>query len=109
MNGGSTSTKSRKQEIMKLLLNSDNNILANIAIYYFYNNKEDGNPKILNGDDIINIMISFIYNEFIDSELETSEIIDPEYIKTIQKCINLILPIKLKVILKKMYLIMKSK
>ena len=82
MKGGGE-VKSRKYEIMKLLLNSTDNILADIAIYYFYNLKENGNPKILNGNDIINIMVSFIYNEFIESELETCEIINPEYIKNI--------------------------
>jgi len=78
--GGS---KSRKQEITKLLLNSNDNILVDIAMYYFYNVKDNGNPKILNGSDIINIMVSFIYNEFTESDMEFEKIINPEYIKTI--------------------------
>ena len=80
---GGTGIKSRKQEIMKLLLNSEDNVLTDIALHYYYNIKENNNPKILNGDDIINIMVSFIYNEFTESELEFEKIIDPEYIKSI--------------------------
>ena len=77
MKGGSS--KSTKQKIRNLLLNSDDNILANLMTYYYYN--ED--HKILNGTDIINIMISIMYTLLINPELQFSKILSSKYIESI--------------------------
>ena len=77
MKGGSN--KTTKEKIRNLLLNSDDNILANIMTYYYYS--ED--HKILNGTDIINIMISIIYTLLINPELQFSEILSSKYIESI--------------------------
>jgi hypothetical protein len=75
---------SKKEQIMKLLINCDTeNILSDIMKFYYYNETDNGHHKILNGDDIINIMVSLIYNEFIESCLKISEIISKKYIETI--------------------------
>jgi len=65
-------------KIQMSLINSNDNLLAQIMEYLYERDK-----TILDGDYIINILISILYNEFIDSDNELSDIITPEYFKTI--------------------------
>ena len=72
MNGGSD----KLNKILKLYNNPPH---LSVIIKHYYNNYN----KVINSKDIINILVSLIYNEFIDSEKELLSIITPEYIKTI--------------------------
>lgn len=75
MKGGSIESK---KEIQKLLLNSNDNILADIMKTYYEDESE-----ILDGNDIINILVSIIYDQFIESKLEFSELSSLKHIESI--------------------------
>jgi len=75
MKGGSIESK---KEIQKLLLNSNDNILADIMKTYYEDESE-----ILDGNDIINILVSIVYDQFIESKLEFSELSSLKHIESI--------------------------
>jgi len=73
MNGGAL------PEFNKILELYNNPVHLKVIIKHYYDNYN----QIINSKDIINILVSLIYNEFIDSEKELLSIITPEYINTI--------------------------
>jgi hypothetical protein len=77
MKGGSVNLDF--SQIISLVYNNPTQLKIIIKFYY------DNYNQLINSKQIINVLISIIYNEFTDPELskELTTIITPEYIKTI--------------------------